>query len=64
MSDYRMKAWNFVDEDGSPLLEVDCDVTAAEAQQLRGKFACVSLSLRRAITREEIDAALYREFGE
>ncbi len=61
--DYHVIAWNFVDDDGRPIVEIDEDMTRAEYKaRVAGKFACENTMLLRAISREVIDAALAREF--
>jgi hypothetical protein len=60
--DYHVTAWNFVDEQGSPLIEIDEDMTREEYRdRVEGRFACISCGLLRPITREIIDRALTDE---
>ncbi len=57
--DCGVKAWNFVDEAGHPIYEIDEEMTFAEyMDKVAGKYAAVTCGLLRPVTREAIDAAL------
>ena len=58
MKDYHVVAWNYVDEKGDPIIEIDENMKREEYKaRVEGKFVYVSCSLLRAISRDAIDWA-------
>jgi hypothetical protein len=59
--DYWLKAWNYTDDEGRPILIIDRAVDRRELDKLSGHFQATSISLMRAISRETIDEALLKQ---
>ena len=57
--DLHVKAWNFVDANGSPVIEIDEEMYHHEyRQRIVGKYAGITARLLRAVSYSDIDRAL------
>lgn len=61
MSKVWVRAWNWCDENGSPIFAIDREMTVDEHLKIAGQYACQAISLTRPISREAIGAALYSD---